>query len=76
VPNSAMSFYSADDSVGDKIFFFKILCIYFYACEYTVNVFRYTAEGIRSHYRGLEATIWLLGIEFRTFGRAVSALNC
>jgi hypothetical protein len=32
--------------------------------------------GIRSHYRWLWATMWLLGIELRTSGRAVSALNC
>ena len=33
-------------------------------------------EGFRYHYRWLWATIWLLGIEFRTPGRTVSALNC
>ena len=33
-------------------------------------------EGVRSHYRWLWATMWLLGIELRTFGRAVSVLNC
>jgi hypothetical protein len=32
-------------------------------------------EGIRSHYRWLWATMWLLGIELRTSGRAVGALN-
>jgi hypothetical protein len=32
-------------------------------------------EGIRSHYRWLWATMWLLGIELRTSARAVSALN-
>jgi hypothetical protein len=32
-------------------------------------------EGIGSHYR-LWATMWLLGIELRTSGRAVGALNC
>jgi hypothetical protein len=32
-------------------------------------------EGIRSHYRWLWATMWVLGIELRTSGRAVSALN-
>jgi hypothetical protein len=32
-------------------------------------------EGIGSHYRWLGATMWLLGIELRTSGRAVSALN-
>ena len=32
-------------------------------------------EGIRSHYRWLWTTTWLLGFELRTFRRAVSALN-
>jgi hypothetical protein len=32
-------------------------------------------EGIESHYRWLWATMWLLGIELRTFVRAASALN-
>jgi hypothetical protein len=32
-------------------------------------------EGIRPHYRWLWATMWLLGFELRTSGRAVSALN-
>jgi hypothetical protein len=44
--------------------------------EYTVAVFRHTPEEcIRSHYRWLGATMWLLGIELRTSGRVVSALN-
>jgi hypothetical protein len=34
-----------------------------------------TEEGIGSHYRWLWSTMWLLGIELRTSGRAVSALN-
>jgi hypothetical protein len=34
-----------------------------------------TQEGIRPHYRWLWATMWLLGIELRISGRAVSALN-
>jgi hypothetical protein len=32
-------------------------------------------EGIGSQYRWLWATMWLLGIELRTSGRAVGALN-
>ena len=32
-------------------------------------------QGTRSHYRWLWATMWLLGIELRTSGRAASALN-
>jgi hypothetical protein len=31
--------------------------------------------GIRSHYRRLWVTMWLLGIELRTSGKIVSALN-
>jgi hypothetical protein len=33
-------------------------------------------EGIESYYRWLWAIMWLLGIEFRTFGRTASILNC
>jgi hypothetical protein len=40
--------------------------------EYTVAVSGTPAEGIGSHER---ATMWLLGIELRTSGKAVSALN-
>jgi hypothetical protein len=32
-------------------------------------------EGIRSPYKWLLATMWLLGIELRTSGGAVRALN-
>jgi hypothetical protein len=32
-------------------------------------------EGIGSHYRWFWATMWLLGIELRNSGRAVSAFN-
>ena len=32
-------------------------------------------EGTRPHYRWLWATMWLPGIELRTFGRAGNALN-
>ena len=32
-------------------------------------------EGIRSHYRCLWDTMWLLGIELRTSGKGVSAFN-
>ena len=35
-----------------------------------------SVEGIRSCYRWLWATMWLLGIELKTFGRAVIILNC
>jgi hypothetical protein len=32
-------------------------------------------EDVRSHYRWLWATMWLLGFELKTFGRAVSVLT-
>jgi hypothetical protein len=50
------------------LFFFNLwvlCCIYICLPE----------ESIRSHYRWLWATMWLLGIELRTSGRAASALN-
>jgi hypothetical protein len=54
-------------------FLFKKIYL-FYVCEYTVAAFRHTEKGIRSHYRWLWATMWLLGIKLRTSGRAVGAL--
>ena len=42
---------------------------------YVSALFACTEEGIKSHYRWLWATLWLLGIELRTFRRAASALN-
>jgi hypothetical protein len=51
-------------------FFFKIYLLH--VCEYIVTVFRHTSDP---YYRWLWATMWLLGIELRTSGRAVSALN-
>jgi hypothetical protein len=38
-------------------------------------VYLYGRRDIRSYYRWLWVTMWLLGIELRTSGRAVSALN-
>jgi len=40
-----------------------------------VTVFRHTRRDIGSHYRWLWATMWLLGIELRTSGRTIRALN-
>jgi hypothetical protein len=36
----------------------------------------YQKRALDPHYRWLLATMWLLGIELSTSGRAVSALNC
>ena len=59
-------------------FFLKYLFIYlFIMCtifSFCMYVWR-PEEGTRPHYRWLWATMWLLGIELRTFGRAGSALN-
>jgi hypothetical protein len=56
-------------------YFFFLRLIYFIHTS-TLQLSSDTPEeGIRSHYRWLKATMWLLGIEFRTPRRAVSALN-
>jgi len=52
--------------------FFKIFFMYMSTLYPSSDTPR---EGIRFHYRWLWATMWLLGIELRTSGRAVSALN-
>ena len=41
--------------------------------KYTVAV---PEESVRPHYGWLWATMWVLGFELRTFGRAVSAFIC
>ena len=54
-------------------FYFKELFIYFMYIS-TLSLSSETPEeGIRSHYRGLWVTLWLLRIELGTPGRAVSA---
>ena len=58
----------------DKYFIcFKIylLILECSTCTYTCM----PEEGIGSHYRWFRATMWLLGIELRTSGKATSALN-
>ena len=70
---------------GPQEGFVLVLCwdIYFYAWMlyawmlWTMNLHIqcYPEEGIRFHYRWLWATIWSLGVELRTSGRAASALN-
>ena len=55
--------------------FFKDLFIYYVYIQYSQYSACMPEEGTRSHYRWLWATMWLLGIELRTFGRAGSALN-
>jgi hypothetical protein len=58
------------------VFVFLFVCLFCflivsYVSKYTKCRFRHTG----SHYRWLWATTWLLGIELRTSGRTVSALN-
>ena len=50
------------------VFFLKI-CMY--ECSICMYVYM-SEEDVRSHYRWLWATMWFLGIELRTSGRAVS----
>ena len=58
-------------------FVFKDLLIYFISCMWIHCHCLQTHQKRTSdtHYRGLWATKWLLGIEFRTSGRAVSAFK-
>ena len=53
--------------LGFLFFFFKIYFINI--CKYTVAVFRHSRRGSRCGW--LWATMWLLGFELWTFGRAV-----
>jgi len=64
------------ESLPDKFQpqFFKIFIYSIYVSTLSLSLDR-PEEGIGSHYRWLWATMWLLGIELRSFGRAVSALN-
>jgi len=57
------------------LFFFFFLKIYLLYITTLLLSSDTPEEGIRSHYRWLWATMWLLGIELRTSGRAVGALN-
>jgi len=66
---------SLENTVHILTILFFFLKIYF---MYECSICMYTCvpeEGIRSHYRWLWATMWLLGIELRTSVRAASSLN-
>jgi hypothetical protein len=52
-------------------FFFLRFIIYTVFCIYSCR----SEEGSRSHYKSLRDTVCLLGIELRTSGKAVGALN-
>jgi hypothetical protein len=62
------------DTIYDShyTFFLKTITL----CEYTVAVFRHTRRGHRIPLQMVvNHTMWLLGFELRTSGRAVSAFN-
>ena len=64
----------------NKVILLLLLNIYlfiylFIICKYTVAVFRHSRKGHQISIWMVWATMWLLGFELRTFGRAVSALN-
>jgi hypothetical protein len=56
----------------DSYFLFKKIYLFY---EYTVAVFRHTRGGHRIPLQMVVIPMGLLGIELRTSGRAVSALN-
>ena len=74
VPQTTKNPFLVFDLCPSILFFFFlkfISCLWLHcSCLQT-----HQKRGIRSHYRWLWATMWLLGLELRTFGRAVSALN-
>jgi hypothetical protein len=56
------------------LFYYYLILFYGYEC----SICMYTnipEEGLRSRYRWLWATMWLLGIELMISGKAASALN-
>jgi hypothetical protein len=64
----------ADTMTKATLFFFLIYLFYINVSTLLLSSDT-PEEGIRSHYRWLWATMWLLEIELRNSGRAVSALN-
>ena len=56
-------------------FGFLVLLIFFIWVHCSCLQTHTSRVCIRSHYRWLWSTMWLLGIELRTYVRAVSALN-
>jgi hypothetical protein len=66
----------ASDRVDILILFLKKdLCIYLHYRSLQTHQKRAFPNRSRSHYRWLGATLCLLGVELRTSGKAVSALN-
>ena len=65
--------YCSKVSSYSSLFFLRYI---YFTCMNTLLLFSDTPEEATDpHYRWLWATMWLLGIELRTSGRAVSALN-
>jgi hypothetical protein len=58
------------------VFFFKIYLFISCMCVYCRCLQTHQKKASDPHYRWLWVTMWLMGIELRTSGRAVSLLNC
>ena len=77
--------FKRDFGLLNRVSFKVSVFVFLFVCFLFVGLFVFNTlslssvtpeEGVRSHYRWLWATTWLLGIELRTSGRAViSALN-
>ena len=86
VPGSLPPYFLIISSVGKnsesliyRIFLYYMLkkrCIYFMYVSILYLFADTPEEAIRSHCRWLWGTMWLLGIELKTSGKAVSAFNC
>ena len=77
-----MYMYNWKPEVNLRSFFLRshwlLSFLSFYFFLRFIHLFEYSdtpEEGFRSHYSWLWATMWLLGFELRTSGRAVGALN-
>lgn len=74
------SYFFLIRNFGGSLFFKKLICVYgcfacLYFCTLCVCLVPQEAPWNRS-YRWLSPTMWLLGIDHGSYGRADSALNC
>jgi hypothetical protein len=68
--------FSYEDYEGIIYVYISLLKMYlFILCEFTVDLFRHTRRGHRVPLQMVVSTVWLLGVELRTSGRAVSAFS-
>ena len=73
-----LSKHSTTELNPQPLLFFSKRCIYLLCIQHSGTACIYARpieEGMGPHYRWLWATLWLLRIELRTSGRAVSVLN-